>query len=118
MSHSHGNATTRNCVVKLAKVKDRASLVVNEGVVDIEMATGGQFGAELEPIYDDWLGFVDVARTVTEATGPLIEMDLGCPVSPRQVFAVGINYRSHSEESGVMVPEVPATFTKFPTCLC
>jgi 2,4-didehydro-3-deoxy-L-rhamnonate hydrolase len=117
MSQSGGSAITRNCVVKLAKMNDRASLVVGGGVVDIEAATGGQFGPELEPIYDDWLAFVDVARTVTEATGPLIKTKLGCPVSPRQVFAIGINYRSNSAESVVMVPEIPSTFTKFPTCL-
>jgi 2,4-diketo-3-deoxy-L-fuconate hydrolase len=107
----------KECLVKLAKVKDRASLVVAGGVVDIEAATAGEFGPELEPIYDDWLAFAELARTVTEATGPLVEMDLGCPVSPRQVFAIGVNYRSHSEESDVMVPEMPGTFTKFPTCL-
>jgi 2,4-didehydro-3-deoxy-L-rhamnonate hydrolase len=44
-------------------------------------------------------------------------MDLRCPVSPRQVFGIGINYRAHSEDSGVAVPELPGTFTKFPTCL-
>jgi 2,4-didehydro-3-deoxy-L-rhamnonate hydrolase len=33
------------------------------------------------------------------------------------VFAIGINYRSHAEESGMTVPEVPATFTKFPASL-
>ena len=103
--------------MKLANVKDRAALVVADGVADIELATAGQFGPELAPIYDDWLDFADVARNVTEATGPLVEADLGCPVSPRQVFAIGINYRAHSEESGVMPPEVPATFTKFPACL-
>jgi 2-keto-4-pentenoate hydratase/2-oxohepta-3-ene-1,7-dioic acid hydratase in catechol pathway len=33
------------------------------------------------------------------------------------VFAIGLNYRSHAEESGVAIPDVPATFTKFPTSL-
>jgi 2-keto-4-pentenoate hydratase/2-oxohepta-3-ene-1,7-dioic acid hydratase in catechol pathway len=33
------------------------------------------------------------------------------------VFAVGLNYRSHAEESGMEIPSVPATFTKFPACL-
>ena len=43
---------------------------------------------------------------------------LGCPVpTPRQVFAIGLNYRSHAEESGMALPTVPATFTKFPASL-
>jgi 2,4-diketo-3-deoxy-L-fuconate hydrolase len=33
------------------------------------------------------------------------------------VFAIGLNYRSHAEESGMEVPGVPATFTKFPASL-
>ena len=37
--------------------------------------------------------------------------------APRQVFAIGLNYRTHAEESGMQVPGVPATFTKFPACL-
>jgi 2-keto-4-pentenoate hydratase/2-oxohepta-3-ene-1,7-dioic acid hydratase in catechol pathway len=47
-----------------------------------------------------------------------VEADLRCPVPvPRQVFAIGLNYRSHAEESGMATPEVPATFTKFPASL-
>jgi 2-keto-4-pentenoate hydratase/2-oxohepta-3-ene-1,7-dioic acid hydratase in catechol pathway len=33
------------------------------------------------------------------------------------VFAIGLNYRSHAEESGMPIPTVPATFTKFPASL-
>jgi 2-keto-4-pentenoate hydratase/2-oxohepta-3-ene-1,7-dioic acid hydratase in catechol pathway len=47
-----------------------------------------------------------------------VESALANPVPrPRQVFAIGLNYRSHAEESGMAVPEVPATFTKFPASL-
>src|SRR5581483_6256753 len=35
----------------------------------------------------------------------------------RQVFAIGLNNRAHAEEAELGVPTVPATFTKFPTCL-
>ena len=33
------------------------------------------------------------------------------------MFAIGLNYRSHADETGMAVPEVPATFTKFPASL-
>jgi 2,4-didehydro-3-deoxy-L-rhamnonate hydrolase len=36
---------------------------------------------------------------------------------PHQVFAIGLNYRTHAEESGMAAPDVPATFTKFPASL-
>jgi 2-keto-4-pentenoate hydratase/2-oxohepta-3-ene-1,7-dioic acid hydratase in catechol pathway len=37
--------------------------------------------------------------------------------SPRSVFAVGLNYRSHVDESEMKEPEAPLIFTKFPSCL-
>jgi 2-keto-4-pentenoate hydratase/2-oxohepta-3-ene-1,7-dioic acid hydratase in catechol pathway len=45
-------------------------------------------------------------------------MQLASPVpSPRQVFAIGLNYASHAQETGAEAPSVPATFTKFPSSL-
>ena len=44
--------------------------------------------------------------------------DLGAPVPcPRQVFAIGMNYTDHASETGLGLPAVPSTFTKFPTCI-
>jgi len=37
--------------------------------------------------------------------------------APRQVFAIGLDYRAHAEEPGMAVSAVPATFTKFPACI-
>lgn len=102
--------------MKLAHVNGRAALVLADGVADIERATAGRLGPQMKPIDDDRLAFADVARNVT-ATGPLVETDLGCPVSTRHVLAIGIDYRAHSEESGATPPEVPDTFAKLPTCL-
>src|SRR3546814_17609284 len=69
-------------------------------------------------VYDDWAAFVEFAAGVTAGTAPLIESQLLSPVpSPRQVFAIGLNYRSHAEESGMAIPSVPANFTKFPASL-
>jgi len=36
---------------------------------------------------------------------------------PSQVFAIGLNYRAHIEETGGSVPDRPLTFTKFASCL-
>jgi 2,4-diketo-3-deoxy-L-fuconate hydrolase len=69
-------------------------------------------------LYEDWPAFVDFAAGITAGSAPLIEADLRSPVpAPRQVFAIGLNYRSHAEESGMALPSVPATFTKFPASL-
>jgi 2-keto-4-pentenoate hydratase/2-oxohepta-3-ene-1,7-dioic acid hydratase in catechol pathway len=99
-------------------VKGRAALVLGDEVADIEAASGGAFGADPMSPYADWTAFREFADSVTAGTGPLVEADLDCPVPrPAQVFAIGLNYRSHAEESGMEVPTVPATFTKFPASL-
>lgn len=104
--------------MKIANHRGRAVVVLDDGVADVAQATAGRFGADPMSIYDDWPAFLDVAADITTATGPLVEVDLGCPVPrPRQVFAIGLNYRSHAEESGMPIPTVPATFTKFPASL-
>jgi 2-keto-4-pentenoate hydratase/2-oxohepta-3-ene-1,7-dioic acid hydratase in catechol pathway len=62
----------------------------------------------------------DLALACREARpdGRLDEVVLGPPVpDARQVFGIGLNYRSHAEESGMELPPAPLTFTKFPSCL-
>lgn len=104
--------------MKMANVNGRASLVLDDQIADVEQASGGRFGPDPMGLFGDWPAFVEFAGDVTAGTGPLVEADLRNPVpAPRQVFAIGLNYRSHAEESGMALPEVPATFTKFPTSL-
>jgi len=104
--------------MRITSVKGRAALVLGDEVADIETASGGAFGADPMSPYADWTAFREFADSVTAGTGPLVEGDLDCPVPrPAQVFAIGLNYRSHAEESGMELPTVPATFTKFPASL-
>jgi 2,4-didehydro-3-deoxy-L-rhamnonate hydrolase len=104
--------------MKLANVNGRAALILGDEIADVATASQGRFGPDPMAVYDDWSAFVEFASTVTTATGPLVDADLRSPVpAPRQVFAIGINYRSHAEESGMAIPDVPATFTKFPASL-
>jgi len=104
--------------MKLANHGGRAVLVVEDAIADVEEASGGRFGPDPMDAFDDWATFVDFAAGVSAGTAPLVEAELRGPVpAPRQVFAIGLNYRSHAEESGVALPTVPATFTKFPASL-
>ena len=104
--------------MKLANCGGRAVLVLDGATTDVEEASRGRFGPDPMHLYEDWPAFADFAAGVTTGAAPLVEGELRCPVpAPRQVFAIGLNYRSHAEESGMAVPSVPATFTKFPASL-
>jgi 2,4-diketo-3-deoxy-L-fuconate hydrolase len=104
--------------MRLANVAGRAVLVLGDEIADVATASGGWFGPDPMQVYVEWAAFKDFAPTVMTSTGPLVESELLNPVPrPRQVFAIGINYRSHAEEAGMAIPEVPAVFTKFPASL-
>jgi 2-keto-4-pentenoate hydratase/2-oxohepta-3-ene-1,7-dioic acid hydratase in catechol pathway len=104
--------------MRLANANGRAALVVDGSIADVHEVSDGRFGPDPMGVYDDWPAFVELAAGVHAGTAPLDEASLRCPVpAPRQVFAIGLNYRTHAEESGMAVPGVPATFTKFPASL-
>lgn len=102
--------------VRLAAVEGRAHLVVPGGVVDL-----GAAGFPEDPMacMRRWAEIAAWAATsAPEPDGPLVEARLTCPVPrPSQVFAIGLNYRAHVEETGSSVPDLPLVFTKFPSCL-
>lgn len=104
--------------MRLANVEGRAALVLGDEIADVAMVSDGQFGPDPMTVYDDWEGFARFSAEVTTTTGTLVDAALGNPVpSPGQVFAIGINYAGHAEETAAEIPEVPITFTKFPECL-
>ena len=45
------------------------------------------------------------------------EVELLHPVVPKKILAIGLNYRSHAEESELDIPPVPVVFAKFPSSL-
>lgn len=105
--------------MKLANVDGRAAVVTDDGAVDLATATNGALGPDISEVLDDWPTLRRLAPALDpDTTVPLDEALLGPPVpAPRQVFGIGLNYRSHAAETGRETPAVPATFTKFPTCL-
>lgn len=105
--------------MRLANVNGRATVITDAGGVDVAKASGGQFGPDLESIYDQWAAFTAAAPSfAADDVFEIDDADLGAPSPrPRQVFAIGLNYRAHAEEAGMEIPAVPATFTKFPACL-
>ncbi|MGN6693057.1 MAG: fumarylacetoacetate hydrolase family protein, partial [Aquihabitans sp.] len=114
---AHHPRTRRN-PVKLANLAGRLALVVDGGAIDVHEASGGRFGPDPASAYGPWADLLAWSATATGTPVPFDEADLGAPSpEPRQVFAIGLNYASHAEESGMDLPAVPAVFTKFPASL-
>jgi 2-keto-4-pentenoate hydratase/2-oxohepta-3-ene-1,7-dioic acid hydratase in catechol pathway len=102
--------------MRFANVDGRLAVVKPEGTLDIERASSGRFSADPQAAFERWDELRDWSAGTDGATAPLDEGRLGPPVpSPRQVLAIGLNYRGHAEEAGVAIPEAPSVFTKFPT---
>jgi len=101
---------------RFASKNGRAQLVVGPDnlLVDLAEASGGRFSSEPIDAYRRWDEVRDFASTVTAAGSPANPDELDAPSPwPLQVFGIGLNYRSHAEESGMGIPKAPLTFTKF-----
>jgi 2-keto-4-pentenoate hydratase/2-oxohepta-3-ene-1,7-dioic acid hydratase in catechol pathway len=105
--------------MKLANLRGRATIVTSAGGVDVEKASQGRFAADPQGLFDDWDECLEwAAGARLDPTVGVVDAELGPPVPrPRQVFGIGLNYRAHAEEASLPIPDSPATFTKFPTCL-
>jgi 2,4-diketo-3-deoxy-L-fuconate hydrolase len=107
--------------MRLANLGQRLALLDARGAIDVETLSGGAFLADPQAIYPRWNEFLTwAAEHVDEikyaSARPYAESDLGAPVpSPRQVFAIGLNYRDHAAEANLALPENdPVVFAKFP----
>ena len=112
--------------MRLANFDGRATIVTDDGLVDVARASSGAFSASV----DKCIGHLDTLRAwwssanpaPTDPTTPdelFADQRLGPVVTaPQQVFAIGLNYRKHAEEMGLTMPERPMVFTKFVSALC
>ncbi|WP_205473574.1 fumarylacetoacetate hydrolase family protein [Nocardioides sp. SYSU D00038] len=103
--------------MRIASVGGRLALGQGERWVDVEKASNGRFSSDPQAVYERWDEFVAWAPGVP-GDAPEASGELGVPVPrPRQVAAIGLNYREHAVESGMAIPEHPVVFTKFPSSL-
>ena len=79
----------------------RAVIVSQDGrrAVDVAKASGGRFGERPLDVYEAWDEFVAWAATVSADEGePFEPSELDAPSpTPRQVYAIGLNYRDHAD---------------------
>jgi 2-keto-4-pentenoate hydratase/2-oxohepta-3-ene-1,7-dioic acid hydratase in catechol pathway len=106
--------------MRIANVAGRLALLTGDTAVDVEKASGGEFGPDPQSVYERWEAFTAWAAAAALPAGdPFKQSDLGSPApAPRQVLAIGLNYRAHAAESGYAVPAgEPPVFTKFSSCI-
>jgi 2-keto-4-pentenoate hydratase/2-oxohepta-3-ene-1,7-dioic acid hydratase in catechol pathway len=106
-------------MMRLANLDGRATLLTGAGTgVDIATASGEHFGPGIAALYPKWDELREWAADPPASHPMPSRAKVGAPSpAPAQVFAIGLNYRDHAAESGMDVPAIPATFTKFPACL-
>jgi 2-keto-4-pentenoate hydratase/2-oxohepta-3-ene-1,7-dioic acid hydratase in catechol pathway len=103
--------------MRIGNLAGRLVIIGSSGAIDVEQASEGRFASDPQAVYDRWQEFTDwvaAGLPVSEpVTGPL-----GTPVpAPRQLIAIGLNYREHAKESNLDVPEHPVVFAKFQSSL-
>jgi 2-keto-4-pentenoate hydratase/2-oxohepta-3-ene-1,7-dioic acid hydratase in catechol pathway len=104
--------------MKFANLAGRLHVVRGTRALDVGKASEGRLPADPAAAYSRWAEVTQWAAAQPDAafTATLDEKELGAPSpTPPQVFVLGLNYRSHAEELGWGVPEVPMVFTKFPS---
>lgn len=69
--------------------------------------------------YADWDATLATARSADHAKAVALDDAQFAAVSPapRQVFAIGLNYRAHADETKQGYPDAPNVFTKWVSCL-
>lgn len=105
--------------MKLANLAGRLVVVTDGGAVDVETASGGAFSSNPQSVYDVWGPFTEWAAGADLSAAAAYSADdlLAVVPRPRQIFAIGLNYREHAKESGFAIPENPVVFTKFASSL-
>jgi 2,4-diketo-3-deoxy-L-fuconate hydrolase len=106
---------------RFANVEGRSALVDSDGQwFDASKVSRGAISADPMSAWlqlDELHGAADALRHASPQ-GTIIDSSIRPPIpSPQSVFAVGLNYQSHAEESKMKVPDAPLIFTKFPSCL-
>jgi 2-keto-4-pentenoate hydratase/2-oxohepta-3-ene-1,7-dioic acid hydratase in catechol pathway len=105
--------------VRIANLAGRLSIIVGDLAVDVAHASEDRFGPEVQAAYDRFDEFREWAASAALPAGRAFDpAELGPPAPhPRQLFAIGLNYRDHANESGFAAPPSPAVFTKFVTSI-
>jgi 2-keto-4-pentenoate hydratase/2-oxohepta-3-ene-1,7-dioic acid hydratase in catechol pathway len=109
--------------MRVASSNGRLVVARGEQWLDVEKASAGRFTSDAQAVYGQWDEFVrwaatDLGRASDDSVATVDLQNLDVPVPrPRQIMAIGLNYREHAAESNLAAPDHPVVFTKFPSSL-
>src|SRR5262249_38386840 len=93
--------------------KSSFGVVANDGIIDATRCLGGRFSSLRQALAADAL---DEIRRVTTSQAPDHKLSdvkfLPVVPDPQRIVCVGINYRSHAEETGRDVAPAPSVFLR------
>ena len=104
---------------KLGSNSGRAIFIKDDKYYDVNTISNGDISSNsLKALSDtDKLSQLYINLKDYEPSGDLSNINLDPPIIPTNVFAVGLNYKKHAEESNLEIPPFPMIFTKHSTCI-
>ena len=104
---------------KLGSNSGRAIFIKDDKYYDVNTISNGDISSNsVEALSDtEKLSQLYINLNDYEPSGDLSNINLDPPVKPTNVFAVGLNYKKHAEESNLEIPPFPMIFTKHSTCI-
>ena len=104
---------------KLGSNSGKAIFINNDKYYDINLISNGDISSNaIEALSNtEKLSQLYAKLSDYEPSGNLSDINLGPPLIPKNVFAVGLNYKKHAEESNLELPPFPMIFTKHSTCI-
>ena len=104
---------------KLGSNSGRAIFIKDDKYYDVNTISNGDISSNsVEALSDtEKLSQLYINLNDYEPSGDLSNINLDPPVIPTNVFAVGLNYKKHAEESNLEIPPFPMIFTKHSTCI-
>ena len=104
---------------KLGSNSGRAIFIKDDKYYDVNTISNGDISSNsLKALSDtEKLSQLYINLNDYEPSGNLSDINLDPPIVPTNVFAVGLNYKKHAEESNLEIPPFPMIFTKHSTCI-
>jgi len=104
---------------KLGSNSGRAIFIKDDKYYDVNTISNGDISSNsLKALSDtEKLSQFYINLNDYEPSGNLSDINLDPPIIPTNVFAVGLNYKKHAEESNLEIPPFPMIFTKHSTCI-